>query len=94
MQYRILFMTTLTAATLLSACGVTDTRDQVVYPPTAPIPRAAPAYHAAPAPHTERKTNYANCPESAEELAPGSICPPSAQCFEISGGRRCIVYAR
>lgn len=74
------------SATLLSACGTSSVRDQVVYPNSAPIPRA-PA-------HAVQKTNYSGCPGDAEELAPGSICPASAQCYEISGGRRCIVYEK
>jgi hypothetical protein len=70
-------------ASLLSACGTSSTRDEVVYPYSAPVPRAA-----------EQRTNYGGCPGDAEELAPGSICPATAQCFEISGGRRCIVYEK
>ncbi|MBB3063527.1 hypothetical protein [Microbulbifer rhizosphaerae] len=71
------------ASLLLAGCGVSDTRDQVVYPHSKPIPRAAS--------HAEQRSS---CPGNAEELAPGSICPPSAQCFEIYGGRRCIIYER
>lgn len=82
----LLAAATLLVSSLLSACGTSSVRDQVVYPNSAPIPRA-PA-------HAEQKTNYGGCPGDAEELAPGSICPASAQCYEISGGRRCIVYEK
>jgi len=70
---------------LISGCGTSSVRDQVVYPNSAPIPRQ---------PVAEQKTNYDGCPGDAEELAPGSICPATAQCYEISGGRRCIVYEK
>lgn len=80
-----LLVSLLAAATLLPACGTSSVRDQVVYPNSAPIPRQ---------PVAERQTNYDACPGDAEELAPGSICPASAQCYEISGGRRCIVYEK
>ncbi|QIL91640.1 hypothetical protein GNX18_19020 [Microbulbifer sp. SH-1] len=90
MRTRVFPLTLLAAATfstsLLTACGTSSVRDQVVYPNSAPIPRA-PA-------HAEQKTNYDGCPGDAEELAPGSICPASAQCYEISRGRRCIVYEK
>lgn len=76
----------LTTASLLSACGTPDPRSEVVYPYTPPTPRA-PA-------HAEQKANYDSCPGDAEELAPGSICPSSAQCFDIAGGKRCIVYEK
>ena len=80
-------------------CGQTDTRDQVVYPYTKPIPRAAeyrgPAQHSAPpASKPVGKKAYTSCPGDAEELAPGSICPPTAKCYDISGGKRCIDYAK
>lgn len=77
-------------AVLLGACGTPDPRDQVVYPANPPVPRAA-EYRA---PAAEPRTNYGTCPGDAEELAQGSICPASAQCFEISGGKRCIVYEK
>ena len=86
MRKRVTVLSLVAAATLLSACGTSSVRDQVVYPNSAPIPRA-PA-------HAEQKTNYDGCPGDAEELAPGSICPATAQCYEISGGRRCIVYEK
>jgi len=100
MHRHAIVISALAAATLLAGCGVADTRDEVVYPYSPPIPRAA-EYRAPSAPQraparpaAERKLNYSTCPDSAEELAPGSICPPSAECYEISGGRRCIVYER
>ncbi|WP_237067192.1 hypothetical protein [Microbulbifer guangxiensis] len=80
------FCSALMAVSLLSACGMQDPRDEVVYPYTSPVPRAPV--------HAEQKTNYDGCPGEAEELAPGSICPSSAQCFEVAGGKRCIVYAK
>ncbi|WP_295801547.1 hypothetical protein [uncultured Microbulbifer sp.] len=80
-----LLLSLLAAATLLSACGTSSVRDQVVYPNSAPVPRQ---------PAAEQQTNYDACPGDAEELAPGSICPATAQCYEISGGRRCIVYEK
>lgn len=87
-----------TAAVPFSGCGVADTRDQVVYPYYRPIPRAAeyraPQVQPPVAQPAAEKTSYDACPGDAEELAEGSICPPTAQCFEISGGRRCIVYAK
>lgn len=86
MPKRTIFFAAFAASLLLVGCGVTDTRDEVVYPHSKPIPRAAP--------HAEQRTNYSSCPGDAEELARGSICPPSAQCFEISGGQRCIVYEK
>ncbi|MCQ3828157.1 hypothetical protein [Microbulbifer elongatus] len=86
MRKRVMMLSVMAAATLLSACGTSSVRDQVVYPNSAPIPRA-PA-------HAEQRTNYDGCPGDAEELAPGSICPATAQCYEISGGRRCIVYEK
>ena len=86
MRKRVMMLSVMAAATLLSACGTSSVRDQVVYPNSAPIPRA-PA-------HAEQKTNYDGCPGDAEELAPGSICPATAQCYEVSGGRRCIVYEK
>ncbi|WP_308368527.1 MULTISPECIES: hypothetical protein [unclassified Microbulbifer] len=82
MPKRTIFFFASAASLLLAGCGVTNPREQVVYPHSKPIPRAA---------HAEQRTS---CPGDAEELAPGSICPPSAQCFEIYGGRRCIVYER
>ncbi|WP_158681536.1 hypothetical protein [Microbulbifer pacificus] len=90
MRARVMILPLLAAATLstslLTGCGTSSVRDQVVYPNSAPIPRA-PA-------HAQQKTNYSGCPGDAEELAPGSICPATAQCYEISGGRRCIVYEK
>lgn len=83
MRKRTSLSSILAAAALLAGCGTTDARNQVVYPQSAPAARA-----------TEAKTNYSGCPGDAEELAPGSICPASAQCFQISGGRRCIVYEK
>ncbi|HEY8568219.1 hypothetical protein [Microbulbifer sp.] len=84
MRTPVMTLSLLAAATLLSACGTSSVRDQVVYPNSAPVPRA----------QEEQKTNYGGCPGDAEELAPGSICPASAQCYEIAGGRRCIVYEK
>ncbi|SDJ68865.1 hypothetical protein [Microbulbifer yueqingensis] len=78
------------SAALLAGCGTPDPRDQVVYPYNPPVPRAA--EYRAPAP--EPRANYGSCPGDAEELAEGSICPPTAQCFDISGGKRCIVYEK
>lgn len=75
----------LAATTMLSACGVHDPRSDVVYPYTQPVPRAPV--------HAEQRPSYDGCPGDAEELAPGSICPSSAQCFE-AGGKRCIVYEK
>ncbi|WP_043317554.1 hypothetical protein [Microbulbifer sp. HZ11] len=86
MRKPVMILSVMAAATLLSACGTSSVRDQVVYPNSAPIPRAPV--------HAEQKTNYDGCPGDAEELAPGSICPATAQCYEISGGRRCIVYEK
>ncbi|WP_444883825.1 hypothetical protein [Microbulbifer sp. PSTR4-B] len=81
---------------LLPACGTPDTRNQVVYPTSAPIPRHAEyrAYpsQAMPAAPSTRRSSHSSCPGDSEELAPGSICPESARCFDISGGRRCISY--
>lgn len=98
MQMRAIAIGISAVVLAVSGCGQTDTRDQVVYPYSKPIPRAAeyraPAQHSAPAAPTSRKTSYGSCPGDAEELAPGSICPPSAQCYEISGGKRCIVYEK
>ncbi|WP_250459573.1 hypothetical protein [Microbulbifer litoralis] len=83
------------AATLLGGCGTTDPRDEVVYPYSRPIPKAEYREQRAPAPApASSKRNYDACPGDAEELAPGSICPASAQCYEISGGKRCIVYEK
>ncbi|WP_323846833.1 hypothetical protein [Microbulbifer magnicolonia] len=98
MPHRTLIFAGFAAAILLAGCGVADTRDEVVYPYSKPIPRTA-EYRAtaappAPAAPAAQKTNYSTCPGDAEELAEGSICPPTAQCFEISGGRRCIVYPK
>lgn len=83
----------LAAATLLAGCGTTDPRSDVVYPYSRPVPKAEYREQRVPAPAT-RKTSYGSCPGDAEELAPGSICPASAQCYEISGGKRCIVYEK
>lgn len=98
MQMRNIAIGISVAVLAMSGCGQTDTRDQVVYPYSKPIPRAAeyraPAQHRAPAAPASKKTNYASCPGDAEELAPGSICPASAQCYDISGGKRCIVYEK
>ncbi|WP_226644818.1 hypothetical protein [Microbulbifer variabilis] len=93
MQKRPLIISVFSAGLLLSACGTPDTRNQVVYPNSAPIPRHMEyrAYPSQPAPAT-RKSSYSSCPGDSEELAPGSICPASARCFDISGGRRCISY--
>ncbi|MFA0811271.1 hypothetical protein [Microbulbifer epialgicus] len=98
MQKSPIVISLLSASLLLAACGTPDARNQVVYPTSAPIPRHA-EYRAYPAPSSHapaapsaRKTNYSSCPGDSEELAPGSICPPSARCFDISGGRRCISY--
>lgn len=85
MRKRVICLSLLASATFLSACGTSSVRDQVVYPNSAPIPHQ---------PKLEQKTNYDGCPGDAEELAPGSICPPTAQCYEVSGGRRCIVYEK
>nr|WP_010130995.1 hypothetical protein [Microbulbifer agarilyticus] len=85
MYKRTTLFSLLAAVTLVAACGTSSVRDQVVYPNSAPIPRE---------PVAEQKTNYDGCPGDAEELAPGSICPATAQCYEISGGRRCIVYEK
>ncbi len=81
---------------LLTACGTPNSRNQVVYPHSSPMPRHAeyrsyPSSHVPAAP-TERKIRHSSCPGDSEELAPGSICPPSARCYDISGGRRCISY--
>ena len=84
----------LTALGVLSGCGVSDTRDEVVYPYTQPVPRAASYRGAPPPPAAEPRTSGGVCPGDAEELAPGSICPPTAKCYDISGGRRCIEYAK
>ncbi|MGL6161497.1 hypothetical protein [Microbulbifer sp.] len=83
MPKRTIFFSAFAASLLLAGCGVTDARDQVVYPHSKPIPRTAP--------YAEQRTS---CPGDAEELASGSICPPDAQCFEIYSGRRCIVYEK
>lgn len=93
-----ILISTLATALLLAGCGVTDTRDDVVYPYSPPVPRAAeyraPEAQRAPAQPAARQTSYDTCPGDAEELAEGSICPPTAQCFEISGGKRCIVHEK
>ncbi|MFC6634741.1 hypothetical protein [Microbulbifer taiwanensis] len=98
MPTRAILLSSILTLLLLAGCGVADTRDNVVYPYSPPVPRAAeyraPAEHRAPAQPAAQKTNYSGCPGDAEELAEGSICPASAQCFEISGGRRCIVYEK
>ncbi|GAA5526039.1 hypothetical protein Maes01_02628 [Microbulbifer aestuariivivens] len=86
MRKTLSFFTAFIAATMLSACGTHDPRNEVVYPYSKPVPRA-PA-------HAEQRTSYQGCPGDAEELAPGSICPSSAQCFEVAGGKRCIKYAK
>ncbi|MFA0790225.1 hypothetical protein ACCI51_06675 [Microbulbifer echini] len=96
MQQFPLVISALSTVLLLSACGTSDTRNQVVYPTSAPMPRHA-EYRAYPSPSmpaapSVRKSNYSSCPGDSEELAPGSICPSSARCFDISGGRRCISY--
>ncbi|MFI2812355.1 MULTISPECIES: hypothetical protein [Microbulbifer] len=92
MQVRTLAVSVFAAA-LLGGCGSTDPRDDVVYPYSQPVPRAA--EYRAPAPtNAEPRSNYGSCPGDAEELAQGSICPPTAQCFDISGGKRCIVYEK
>lgn len=87
-----------TAVVSFSGCGVADTRDQVVYPYSRPVPRAAeyraPQVQAPAVQPAAEKVDHDACPGDAEELAEGSICPATAQCFEISGGRRCIVYAK
>ncbi|MCX2780873.1 hypothetical protein [Microbulbifer thermotolerans] len=89
---------TLLAVTPLVACGVADPRDEVVYPYSRPIPRAA-EYRVPEVPRpvvqpAASETYRDACPGDAEELAEGSICPPSAQCFDIAGGRRCIVHEK
>lgn len=85
----------LVAVTLLGGCGTTDPRSDVVYPYSRPVPKAEYREQRTPTPApTTRKTSYSSCPGDAEELAPGSICPASAQCYEISGGKRCIVYEK
>lgn len=98
MHRHAIVISALTTATLLAGCGVADTRDEVVYPYSPPVPRAAeyraPTAQQPPAQPAARKTGYDTCPGDAEELAEGSICPPTAQCYEISGGRRCIVYVK
>ncbi|MEW5251311.1 hypothetical protein [Microbulbifer sp. 2201CG32-9] len=88
----------LATAIILAGCGVADTRDDVIYPYSKPLPRSASYRNEAPPPPRVQSTrggrsSAAGCPSNAEELAPGSICPPTAQCFEVSGGRRCIIYA-
>jgi len=98
MQKFPIVISALSMSLLLVACGTPDTRNQVVYPYSAPTPRHA-DYRAYPAPSSHvpaapssRKSSYSSCPGDSEELAPGSICPPSARCIDISGGRRCISY--
>lgn len=82
------------AAIVLAGCGTTDPRDEVVYPYSQPVPRAD--YRAPAQPAATRSPSYSGsgCPGDAEELAPGSICPASAKCFEVSGGKRCIEYEK
>lgn len=103
MQKAVLLFSTIATAIVLGGCGVEDTRDQVVYPYSPPVPRAeyrSPDYQSsgyrAPAQQAQpvQRRNYSACPGDAEELAPGSICPSTAQCYEISGGKRCIVYEK
>ena len=100
MRNRLLVFAAITAPILFGGCGVADTRDDVVYPYSPPVPRAAeyraaPQYRAPAAQPSTQKANYSSaCPADAEELAPGSICPSTAQCYEISGGKRCIVYEK
>ncbi|SHF58387.1 hypothetical protein SAMN04487965_2310 [Microbulbifer donghaiensis] len=99
MQNRAIVFSALATATLLGSCGVADTRDEVVYPATRPIPRAAeyraPSDYRAPAAAPAAQSSGDSvCPGDAEELAPGSICPATAKCFDISGGRRCIDYEK
>ncbi|MCO1333662.1 hypothetical protein MO867_04830 [Microbulbifer sp. OS29] len=92
MQKYAIVISALSASLLLQACGSPNTRNQVVYPSSPPIPRHA-EYRAYPPSHApETPSTRAGCPGDAEELAPGSICPPSARCFDVSGGRRCISY--
>ncbi|WP_346839004.1 hypothetical protein [Microbulbifer sp. SAOS-129_SWC] len=81
----------LAAAALLAGCGTTDPRDEVVYPYSQPVPRAD---YRAPAQPARSSSYSGGCPGDAEELAPGSMCPASAKCFEISGGKRCIEYEK
>lgn len=87
---RLALGSALAASSLLTGCGVADTRDQVVYPNSRPIPRDA-SYRVPSQPAAEQRSTRSGCPNDAEELAPGSICPASARCFE-SGGKRCISY--
>lgn len=83
MGSRVHTMFILAATMSLGACGATSVRDQVVYPNSAPIVRPS-----------VQLNRYDSCSEEAEELAPGSICPATARCYNISGGRRCIEYEK
>ncbi|WP_444892826.1 hypothetical protein ACJJIE_20635 [Microbulbifer sp. TRSA001] len=98
MQKFAIFISALSMGVFLEGCGAPDTRNQVVYPVSPPIPRHA-EYRGYPSSHSSHSSHVpdapaspTSCPGDSEELAPGSICPPSARCFDISGGRRCISY--
>ncbi|WP_444932282.1 hypothetical protein [Microbulbifer sp. SSSA002] len=92
-----IFISVLSLGAFTGGCGAPDTRNHVVYPSNPPIPRHA-EYRAYPSSHSshmpDAPVSPSSCPGDAEELAPGSICPPSARCFDISAGRRCISYER
>lgn len=93
MKMSVFVLSTVAATILLGGCGTTDPRSDVVYPYNPPTPKAEYREQRTTAPATRRSAS-GSCPGDAEELAPGSICPQSARCFKVSGGKRCIDYER